>query len=235
MTRSTSRVRGPWTPSTRFSSMSEVAEGPEIKVIGRALITGGRVQTGHGLRHQPDHLVVADDAQVVVRQQGDGAAALAGSAVEHNRPCLRNSQRGRREHAIAVLENVVAEPWLAQQGHTRWRPSIRQVGRHHQPLRARAAQASAMACVSSAGRTGRTRALYSRTRSTKRLMRSENEAESTVRYERSTGTSRARSDFGTSCSASRILPSTAARASFTAFLAAEAHALQGWEEAAPSS
>ena len=82
-------------------------------------ISGGGVQTGHGLRHQTHHLVVADDAQVVVRQQGDRAAALAGSAVENNRSCLRDSQRGRREHAIAVLENVVVEPWLAEQGHTR--------------------------------------------------------------------------------------------------------------------
>ena len=55
-------------------------------------------------------------------------------------------------------------------------PSIRQVGRHHQPLRAPAAQASEMACDSSAGRIVRTRALYSRTRSTKRLMRSKKEA-----------------------------------------------------------
>ncbi len=31
----TSRVRGPCTPSTRFSSMSLVADGPEIRVIGR--------------------------------------------------------------------------------------------------------------------------------------------------------------------------------------------------------
>src|SRR5208337_1558630 len=37
VTRSTSRVRGPWTPSTRLSSMSEVAEGPEMNVIGRVV------------------------------------------------------------------------------------------------------------------------------------------------------------------------------------------------------
>src|SRR6478609_4430398 len=30
----TSRRRGPWTPSTRSSSMSEVADGPDTKVIG---------------------------------------------------------------------------------------------------------------------------------------------------------------------------------------------------------
>src|SRR2546421_12779965 len=34
-TTSTSRVRGPCTPSTRFNSMSEVADGPEMNVMGR--------------------------------------------------------------------------------------------------------------------------------------------------------------------------------------------------------
>src|ERR1051325_5918149 len=32
---STISVRGPWTPSTRLSSMSDVADGPETNVIGR--------------------------------------------------------------------------------------------------------------------------------------------------------------------------------------------------------
>ena len=31
------RVRGPWTPSTRSSSMSLVAEGPLIQVVGREI------------------------------------------------------------------------------------------------------------------------------------------------------------------------------------------------------
>ncbi|MET3961527.1 hypothetical protein ABIE44_001461 [Marmoricola sp. OAE513] len=35
MTTTTCRVLGPWTPSTRFSSMSLVAEGPLIQVCGR--------------------------------------------------------------------------------------------------------------------------------------------------------------------------------------------------------
>lgn len=49
----TSRLRGPWTPSTRLSSMSEVADGPDTKVIGRrsraaassAAIASGTVPT----------------------------------------------------------------------------------------------------------------------------------------------------------------------------------------------
>ena len=35
LTTRTSSVRGPWTPSTRSSSMSDVAEGPETSVTGR--------------------------------------------------------------------------------------------------------------------------------------------------------------------------------------------------------
>jgi hypothetical protein len=41
----TSRVRGPWTPSTRLSSMSLVALGPLIQVSGRA---GSRRATASG-------------------------------------------------------------------------------------------------------------------------------------------------------------------------------------------
>lgn len=51
MTR-TSRVRGPWTPSTRLFSMSLVAEGPEIQVKGREWSTtvsnDAAGQTGQG-------------------------------------------------------------------------------------------------------------------------------------------------------------------------------------------
>ena len=35
-TTNTISVRGPWTPSTRSSSMSEVADGPEMSVVGEA-------------------------------------------------------------------------------------------------------------------------------------------------------------------------------------------------------
>src|SRR5690348_12835372 len=35
LTTRTWRLRGPWTPSTRLSSMSEVADGPDTNVTGR--------------------------------------------------------------------------------------------------------------------------------------------------------------------------------------------------------
>src|SRR6266702_4371713 len=48
-TMTTSRVRGPWTPSTRLSSMSEVAEGPETKVMGRrSRVAWSRAATASG-------------------------------------------------------------------------------------------------------------------------------------------------------------------------------------------
>src|SRR5207248_3759116 len=38
-TTSATSVRGPWTPSTRLSSMSDVADGPEMNVSGRRSCT----------------------------------------------------------------------------------------------------------------------------------------------------------------------------------------------------
>src|SRR6266542_4327280 len=39
LTTSATSVRGPWTPSTRLSSMSDVADGPEMNVSGRCSCT----------------------------------------------------------------------------------------------------------------------------------------------------------------------------------------------------
>ena len=70
-------MRGPWTPSTRLSSMSLVALGPLIQVSGR-----GGVEAGHRVGYVGDDLVGADDADVHVGDQRDRAAALAGAVVE---------------------------------------------------------------------------------------------------------------------------------------------------------
>ena len=77
-TSTTIRVRGPWTPSTRSSSMSLVADGPLMKVSGsvrgraRASSSGTVCTTCVG----------AYDADVHVGDEGEGAAALVGRAVE---------------------------------------------------------------------------------------------------------------------------------------------------------
>ena len=49
--------------------MSEVADGPEMNVIGRAGSAAAALQPGNGLGHEADHLVFADDAEVVVGQE----------------------------------------------------------------------------------------------------------------------------------------------------------------------
>ena len=72
-TRTTCRVRGPWTPSTRSSSMSLVADGPLIQVSGRA---GSSTRDGVG--DVGDDLVGADDADVQVGHQAERAPALVG-------------------------------------------------------------------------------------------------------------------------------------------------------------
>ena len=76
-TSTTIRVRGPWTPSTRSSSMSLVADGPLMKVSGRSGVERGE-QLGDGVHD----LVGAHDADVDVGHEGEGAAALVGRAVE---------------------------------------------------------------------------------------------------------------------------------------------------------
>ena len=63
-TRITSRVRGPWTPSTRLSSMSLVALGPLIMVIGR-VGSSRAIACGH-VGHD---LVGEHHAEVVVGDQ----------------------------------------------------------------------------------------------------------------------------------------------------------------------
>ena len=50
--------RGPWTPSTRSSSMSDVADGPETNVIGRAA-RAARRQAAHASGTVRDDLVGA--------------------------------------------------------------------------------------------------------------------------------------------------------------------------------
>ena len=70
----TSSVRGPCTPSTRFSSMSLVADGPLIQVRQAGL----RRQAADGLGDNLDDLGGVDDAQMVVGHEGDGPAALIG-------------------------------------------------------------------------------------------------------------------------------------------------------------
>ena len=100
LSRITSRVRGPCTPSTRSSSMSLVAEGPEIQVSGRA-----RVEAGHGLRDGGDDLLRGPyDADVVVGHEGDAAAPLGRSRVQDDRAGLGDGQGAAGDDAVHGVE-----------------------------------------------------------------------------------------------------------------------------------
>ena len=90
--------------------MSEVADGPEMNVIGRSGPRRPIVEPRDGLGHQADDLVVADDAKVVVGQQGDGAPALARAAVQDDRPGLGDAQRTGRKHAVALSRSLIVSP-----------------------------------------------------------------------------------------------------------------------------
>ena len=68
-TTSTSRRRGPWTPSTRSSSMSEVADGPETSVIGRP------ARGGLGERARPRRAPRRRSAPRARRRRGGRARA----------------------------------------------------------------------------------------------------------------------------------------------------------------
>ena len=63
---STSRVRGPCTPSTLSSSMSDVADGPEIKVMALPSPSTAWFEAGESFGYEADYLLLAHDAQVVV-------------------------------------------------------------------------------------------------------------------------------------------------------------------------
>ena len=143
--------------------MSEVADGPEMKVIGRAgIAAAASQQPGDGLGDEADDLVVADDAEVVVGQERDRPAALARAAVEDDRPGLGDPQRAGRQHAVAALELVVGQARLAEELDARRAPS-RRAGRRARPAASplAPAQAAAIAPGRSRGSTVRTVALYS--------------------------------------------------------------------------
>ena len=67
-------VRGPCTPSTRFSSMSEVADGPGDE-RERATVADGGLEPLDCLGHEVHHLAGPDDADVEVGHRCQRPAA----------------------------------------------------------------------------------------------------------------------------------------------------------------
>ena len=81
--------------------MSEVAEGPEIQVRGRPGSPADSPERGDGLGDDPDDLVLADHAEVIVGQERQGPPPLARPAVEDDRPGLGDPQGAAGQDAVA--------------------------------------------------------------------------------------------------------------------------------------
>ncbi len=79
--------------------MSLVAEGPEISVCGWAW-----VQPPERAGQIGRHLIRADDHQMEVGDEGEGAAALRGPVVEHDRAGLRDRHRAPGDYARQFVE-----------------------------------------------------------------------------------------------------------------------------------
>ena len=99
----TTSCRGPWTPSTRFSSMSLVADGPETSTIGRpsrALGSSAAISSGTDstIAVRPDH------ADVEVGHEAQRAAALARPAVEGDRAGDGAARRTGRQRTVEHVE-----------------------------------------------------------------------------------------------------------------------------------
>ena len=96
-------LRGPCTPSTRSSSMSEVALGPETSVIGRpSAAAGASAATASGT----DAWMRAASTKQMwqVGHERERAAAAVGAAVEHDRAGLGDRERAAGQHAVEAVE-----------------------------------------------------------------------------------------------------------------------------------
>ena len=92
---------------------------------------GRVVQKGHGLGDEADDLVGTDYAEVIVGQERQHPPPLAGSAVEHDRPGLRDPQRRRGQDAVARLDLLIRQPGVGEHPHASHigHPAFREVGR----------------------------------------------------------------------------------------------------------
>ena len=127
-------MRGPCTPSTRSSSMSDVALGPETNVSGRPSAAAGR-ERGDRVGHR------RVDGSASTRQtwkSGTSVSArrpLALAAVEHDRARLGDRQRAAREHAVEPVEPARRERRVVD-ARARAPAVVRRARRDREPARA---------------------------------------------------------------------------------------------------
>ncbi len=125
-------MRGPCTPSTRSSSMSEVADGPDTNVTARRARDGG-LEPGDGLRDDPDDLLAEHHADVQVGHERERAAALGGAAVQHERAGLGDRHGAAGQGAVEPVELAGRQAAVLAQLDVLRAPCGRQVGRNAEP------------------------------------------------------------------------------------------------------
>ena len=87
--------------------MSEVAEGPEISVIGRRSRTAGRRAIASGT--ELDDLALVDQADVEVGDESDRTAALVRRGRQDDRPGLGDCDGAAGDDAVHAVELVRVE------------------------------------------------------------------------------------------------------------------------------
>ena len=126
-TSTTTSRRGPWTPSTRSSPMSDVADGPDTSTIGRPVARRRREaleELGHGL----DHLVARDDADVQVRHERDRSPSLSRAAVERHVSRVGACGRACRHRTVQARRAPAAQPAVDHELDAAGAERARQVG-----------------------------------------------------------------------------------------------------------
>ena len=129
-TRTSSSRRGPWTPSTRESSMSEVADGPGDERHRAARPRAGRRRAGGSRPGPVDDLALLDDAQVEVGNQREGAAALPRARIEDKRPGLGDREGAAGEGGADLVEVSTPWPLVDNRVQVGREPLVRQIRRH---------------------------------------------------------------------------------------------------------
>ncbi len=128
-----SRRRGPCTPSTRLSSMSDVADGPEMKVTGRRPVRTASPSLRIASGTVPTTCDGPHDADVQVGQQRERPAALALAAVQDDRAGVRDGQRAAGDDAVGGVERLDASPGRPRATRALRTPGRRKVGGDDEP------------------------------------------------------------------------------------------------------
>ena len=122
-------VRGPWTPSTRSSSMSDVALGPETNVSGRPSAAAG---ASAAIASGTEAWMRAASTRQTWKSghERQRAAAALVAAVEHDGAGLGDRERAAREHAVDLVEPARRDRRVVdQQLEARARAAARRAGR----------------------------------------------------------------------------------------------------------